>query len=180
MARITLQEQPDFAVFPIDSILLLKIEAIDVQTVEGKRGTWEKLNFEFKILDVQTSGDGSGREGFEATIGSKIWGSVPFKLTDSPENKLRLWVEAVYGMALGVGFELDTDLLLNKQVRGVTSQYHAKALDPKTGEGFKRHQIDSLLPYGQTAGLPTAAPVMPNPWAATAPASVPYDDEPPF
>jgi len=182
MARITLTEQQDFSVVPVDSILLLKIEEITVQTVTGgKNGDWEKLNFKFKVLDIQATGDGSSKDGYSDLIGGIIYGSVPFKLTTHPENKLRQWVEAIFGMELPEGFELDTDLLEGKTVRGITSQYQTKKTDA-AGNPFTRHQVDSLLSYGSVpvGSVPPAA--KPDPWAAEAKlaATSTYTDEPPF
>lgn len=176
MAKLTMEDQPEYAVLPIDSIVLLKIDSVEVVDATGRNGTtWQKLNFTFKILDVVAIGDGSPKDDYSEVITSKIWGSVPYKLTNSPENRLRQWVEAIYGMQLAVGFELDTDLLLNKQVRAVTSQYTTKA-------GYLRHQVESLLPYG-SAPVGAAPAQAPSP-SFTQPTPVSsgfhYEDEPPF
>lgn len=196
MAKIQMEEQQEYSVLPVDSIVHLRIEEVEVVDVNGKNGTWQKLNFTFKIVNILATGDGSPVDGYDDAKSGKIWGSVPFKMTTSPENRLRQWVEAVYGMELAVGFELDTDLLIGKQVRGITSQYTSKA-------GYPRHQIESLLPYGQGASpvansvpqnqyaipqaqYPTAAPgVIPQQQGAPEPVSNPwgnghYSDEPPF
>lgn len=183
MAKITLEEQPEFAVLPPDSILELLIEEAEVKTVEGRNGPWQKVECKFKILGVQATGDGSPVENYDSLVTQSIYGSVPFRLTDSPENKLRQWSEAIFQVEMGVGFELDTDMFVRRQVRGVTSQYDAKTKDPKTGLPFKRHQVDALLPKSggmATAGVatsPQATPAAPalDPWGATQPT-----EEPPF
>jgi hypothetical protein len=185
MPRITMTDQPDFAVLPSDSIVLLKIEETSIREVDGKNGKWEKLNVKFKVLDIQAIGDGSPKEGYESLIGDTMWGSVPFKLTTNPENKLRQWVEAIFGMELSQGFELDTDLLEGRTVRGITSQYASKTTDA-SGKPFMRHQVDSLLPYGSGVGSLAAVTPKPDPWATQAqatggtPAGSYYTDEPPF
>lgn len=193
MARLIMEEQKDFAVMPADSILLLKVDEIDIRDVEGDRGTWQKMNVKFKILDVQVVGDGSPKENYESVFGGHIYGSVPFRLTDSPENKLRQWLEAIFGMELTLGFELDTDLLLGKTVRGITSTYTTKKLDPTTQKGYLRHQVNSLLPYGtsslgQNVAPPAPAPAAMDPWnpGPAAPqqwgqsGGSTFTDEPPF
>lgn len=189
MARTTMTEVEEYPVLPDDSILLLKVEKSEVREVQGQRGNWEKLNFEFKILDIQVVGDGSPKEEYESLLGQKTYGSVSFRLTSSPENKLRQWAEAILGMELAVGFELDTDLLDRRQVRGVTSTYATKTVNPATGEPYRRHQIASLLPVGEIASLAPST----DPWASTAtvatttpaPPAAPsqggiWDEEPPF
>ena len=181
MARIEMTEQADFTVLPGDSILLLKVDSTEVQTLDGRNGPWQKLNFKFKVLEVQATGDGSPKANYDDMIGQHIYGSVPFKLTTSPENKLRQWSEAIFNMGeLSSGFELDTDLFDGRTVRGITSQYQTKKTDA-AGNPFTRHQVESLLPYGQSlGGTPPVA--KPDPWAAEAKAAVnsAYTDEPPF
>lgn len=181
MAKIMLEEQPEFLVFPEDSILVLKIDGVEVQELQGKNGPWQKLNFTFKILEVQAMGDGSPVSNADQTIGTKIWGNVPFKLTDSPENKLRQWTEAIFGMELGVGFELDTDLFEGKTVRGITNQYDKKAMNAATGRPFRAHSVDSLLPYGAPLTPAQVAPQA-DPWASepTGYSTSSFSDEPPF
>lgn len=145
MAKIIVEEAKEFALLPEQSIVHLKVEDAEVKDVQGNHGPWQKLELKFKILGVQVTGDGSPVEGYEELLTGPIWGSVPFRLTDSPENRLRQWAEAILGVELGIGFELDTDLFLNRQVRGVTIQYDKKIRD-RSGNPFKGHKIDSLLP----------------------------------
>lgn len=178
MARITLTEQEEFTVFPVDSILLLKVDEVSVQTVPGRNGKpdWQKLAFKFKILDIQAMGNGADKTSAADQIGQQIFGSVPFRLTDHPENKLRQWVEAIFGMPLSVGFELDTDLLEGRTVRGITSQYMKK----QDGKEYPRHQIESLLPYGDGVGSIAAVTPKPDPWANEGSGYAGYSEEPPF
>ena len=186
MALITMEEQQEFAVAPDDSILLLKVDQVDVVEMSGARGPWQKLNIKFKVLEVQAVGDGGPISAYDSLVGGPIFGNVPFRLTDSPENKLRQWVEAIFNMELTVGFVMDTDLLLNKTVRGITSTYRTtRTIDPSTGQGYLRHQIESLLPYGQSTGV--APQAQPDPWLPTGPTATgasfggsSFADEPPF
>jgi hypothetical protein len=167
MAKITMTEAPEFVTFPANSILHLRVEEITIREIEGKKGSWEKLEFKFKILGVQAVGDDSLTvDDCEPAIGAPIWGGVSATLTDNPENKLRQWTEAILGMELNVGFELDTDLLVGRDVRGLTGTYQKKS-------GFTGHQIDALLPKGSITPLePKPATAAVDPWAAA--------DEPPF
>lgn len=160
MPKITVEHQEEFVTFPENTILHLKVDEVEVREVQGNRGTWEKLEIKFKVLGVQASGDGSPVESMESAIGSPIWGSVPFRASDSPENRLRQWAEAILGMELGVGFEFDTDVFEGRQVRGVTSQYTKR-------NGKQAHQIDSLLPLNgggvQQAAAQSSQPSSPAP-----------------
>lgn len=183
MAKITVEEQDTILTFPPDSILELKIEEAVTETVQGRGGEpWTKVKFKFKILGIQAIGDGSPKEPYENWITKNIYGSVPFRLTNSPENKLRIWAEAIFRQELGLGFELDTDMFVGRQVRGLTSQYDAKAKD-SNGVPFKRAQIETLLPFGGAAASPQATPAAAP--ATPAPAADPWgsnewSDEPPF
>lgn len=187
MAKIVVEEQPEFQTLPAESILELKIDEVEIRTVNGARGEWQKVEFKFKILGIQAIGDGSPKEAYDSLITGPIWGSVPFRLTDNPENKLRIWAEAILGMELGVGFELDTDHFVNRQVRGITTTYNAKAIDPATNQPFKRHQIETLLPkHGGAAAAPAMATAAAPAPTASKPTDDPWGDnwarteEPPF
>ena len=187
MAKIVAEQQKDFATLPDDSILHLKVDEITIKNVDGRNGPWEKMEVKFKVLGIQAIGDGSDPEDYEDLIAGPIWGSVPFRLTDGAENKLRLWTEAILGIEVGEGFELDTDVFLNRKCRGVTSTYNKRSIDPATNQPFKGHQIASLLPMGgdvpqqaapQGGGWSMQNPPQPqaqvaqNPWGS--------GDEPPF
>lgn len=201
MAKITVEEQKEFTLLPPDSILLLKVDECTTKEQQGRNGPWIKLEVKFKVLGIQAIGDGSDPRDYEAIIGGPIWGSVPFKITDSPENKLNLWTSAILGLEPTVGYELDTDHFLNREVRGLTSQYDKRSTDPRTGLPFKGHQIDSLLPKGpgpqfqqappQYAAQQQQPPAQPqyqqpapvqDPWGTPAqdPWGTPNSDEPPF
>lgn len=170
------QERPTL---PTDSILHLKVEEIRDREHNGPRGAFKKLEFKFKILDIQAVGGGSPKENYEAWIGESIYGSVPFRFNDSAQNPLKQWTEAILGMELSVGFELDTELLEGRKVRGVTRTYDKRNVDPKTGQPFKGHQVDSLLPFGGSVlGGPAAS--APQPVAAAAQSGFGFGEEPPF
>jgi hypothetical protein len=182
--KIVMEEYEEFPVLPAESIVSLKVTSLEVKEVSGSKGSWQKLEITFKILGIQAVGDGGPTDPYDSLITSKIWGSVPFRFTDSPENKLKQWVEALLGMELSTGFELDTDLLVDRKVRGITSTYDKKSMDPRTGKPFKNHQIDSLLPAsGEVLSSATAspAPTAMGSWgAAPTAAADPWATDPPF
>lgn len=174
MARITLEEQVEYPLLPEDSILDLKIMEVETKEVDSQRGKWTKCEITFKILGVQHTGDGSPTEAYNNLLGEKIWGSVPFRFTDSSENKLRQWAEAILGMDLGIGFELDTDMFKERRCRGITGQYNKKAINPATQQPFKQHDIQSLL--RATGPEPTQQPVQQQAAGWGAPAQAPAQD----
>jgi len=160
MASITNQEAVEFTVIPAESIISVTCEDITLKDVEGRNGTWQKLEFQFRVDGVQAVGDGSmSAEDLAAeVVGGKIWGSAPFRLVNTPENKLKQYVEALFGMEIGVGFELDTDLLIGKKARALTATYEKRTTNPKTGKPFLGQQVDTLLPIGATAAAAAPAP----------------------
>jgi len=178
MAKLIVEEQKEFTLLPEDTILLLKVDELKEVDLVSAHGPWTKLEIKFKIMGVQAVGGGGDPSEYEDMIAGPIWGSVPLKLTDSPENKLRQWAEAIFGVEMGVGFELDTELFLSRQVRGVTSQYKKKDLDSKGNPVFK-HQIGALLPVSggfaaaATQPVPAAAA---DPWATPAQPAAPAND----
>jgi hypothetical protein len=182
MPIITMEEYEEFPVLPAESIVFLKVDSLEVKDVTGNKGSWQKLEFAFKLLGIQATGDGSPIENYDALITRRIFGSVPFRFNDSPENRLKQWVEAILAMELSKGFELDTDLLVDRKVRGITSTYEKKTTDPRTGRPFKNHQIESLLPnQGQvlTSQAASPAPAAIGAWGAP-PAGAGWADDPPF
>jgi len=188
MAKITLVEQETILTFPVDSILELKIEEANVKTVQGRNTEWQKVEVKFKILGIQAIGDGGPVADYENWITQHIWGSVPLRLTDSPENKLRIWSEAIFRQELGVGFELDSGMWIGRKVRGITSQYDARGRG-SDGQPFKRHQVETLLPFGDTSTTaPATTPAVSAPSGSPQPVAAGADpwgdswkgDEPPF
>lgn len=152
MAKLIVEEQKEFPTLPPDSIVNLLVDNVEVRTVQGSRGPWDKLEFKFKITGIQ-SVPGTHPSNFDGLVGEHIYGSTPYKLTDSQENKLRLWAEAILNRPLELGFELDTDYFLRRECRGVTSTYEKRAINPVTNKPFIGHQIQSLLPVGAGGGV---------------------------
>lgn len=182
MAKIVMEEYEEFPVLPQDSIITVKVDDISIKEMQGQRGPWQKAEFKFKILGVPSAE-------YDGLVGQTIWGSVPFRFTESPDNKLRQWVEAIFGMELSAGFELDTDLLIGRECRAVIANYDKKAINPRTGTPFKAHQVDALLARGgsiagggQGAAAPAQQPAMAGAWSQpAAPASTSgWNDDPPF
>lgn len=185
MGKYTLEEAPEYVVLPVDSIIQITCMEINEKQVPGKDGKdgWVKLEFTFQVDSVPNS-LGEGASNLE---GSKIWGSVPARFTTHPDNKLRQWTAALLGMDLNEGFELDTDVLLNRKARAVIGQYQKK-------DGTFQHQVKGLLPLVQAATpapvqaqrpgdiasealARAAAPLTPQPQPVL---SGGWDDEPPF
>lgn len=178
MAKLIVEEQKDYPTLPADAILHLQVENVEVRTVNGPRGEWDKLEFKFKVLGVLHVPTGDVSQ-YQNIIGENMYGSTPYKLTDSQENKLRLWSEAILGRPLEVGFELDTDYFLRREVRGITSTYEKRTKDSK-GNPYIGHQINSLLPLGGGNAVPGQAPqapqvqqAPPSPWGAPQPPQAP-------
>lgn len=198
MAKLVLEDQPEILTFPVDTILDLKIEECTLKTQQGRNGDWQKLEFKFKILGIQATGDSSPISAYDNWITESIFGNIPAKLGNAPDNKCRLWAEAIFDQELGLGFELDTDMFLSRRVRGLTSQWFKDV----GGTKYPRHQIESLLPNRSVAtasapatpATPQAGAPVGDPWAtpAAAPATAgapaaadPWGDswnkdEPPF
>ena len=110
------------------------------------RGGYDKLEFKFLIT-------GAPDEYAARVIGNHIYGSTWYRFSMNPDNEMRLWVEALLGVELQEGFELDTDLLENRTARGVVEHYD--------GRYGTRAKIGALLPATTTergAAVPFAAP----------------------
>lgn len=158
MVRLTVEEQKDYPTLPPDSIVHVKVDSVEQRTVQGNRGPWDKLEFKFKVLQVYSTGVGGPHvSNFDNLIGEFVYGSTPTKITDSQENKLRLWAEAILGRPIELGFELDTDYFLNRECRAVISNYDKKAINPVTQKPFVGHQVQSLLAMGGGV-IPGGAP----------------------
>lgn len=147
MPKLIVEEQKEFTLFPPDSILALRAEEQEIREVQGRYGPWNKLEIKFIVLGIVAIGDGGNPQHYEAAIGGPIWGSVPFRLDESPENKLRLWAEAIFNVDFGLGAEVDTDLFMGRECRGLTSQYKKREANP---DGSPRwgHQIEALIRQG--------------------------------
>lgn len=156
MAKITLEEAPEFDVFPEETVLRVRVEENEIREFDGSNGKWEKLNFKFKVVQVFDPQ-------YKHMEGIPIFGGVPFRLTDHEDNQLKQWVEALLGLdELGVGFELDTDDLVGREARAITGTY------TKKGTTQVRHTVASLLPLSDDAGSVVGAGVAPEPEPAAA------------
>jgi hypothetical protein len=161
----------DWAILPEDTIVEVEVEDITEREVPGKDGRegWTKLEFRFRINAIPTDLEAD----YGSLVGSKIWGSVGARFTEHPDNKLRPWAQALLNMGeLTVGFELDTDMLIGRKARGITSQY-------KKRDGSFNHQIGGLLPL--TSNI-VEDPFASNQFAAatTSSSRFGYSEEPPF
>jgi hypothetical protein len=150
----------DFIVLPKDLVITVRVDETKVETIPGKNGNdpWEKLDFKFTITNV-------ANEQYSEAVGQTIWGGVAFRLTDHPDNRLKQWVEALLGIEVSEGFELDTDMLSHRTARAIVDNY------PRKTGGFA-HKVGALLPAtdpgqaaasaalgGQSAPQPAPQPV---------------------
>lgn len=165
MAKITMTEAQDLTILPADTVIKVTIDSTKVKDVQGERGDWQKIEFKFTINEAPGEYD-------EALRGTPIWGSVAFRLTESPDNKLKQWTEAILGIELSAGFELDTDMFVGRKVRAVVGNYDKK-------NGGKGHQVSALLPLRAGEGLATVGAGA-APTGTPAVASGGWSDEPPF
>lgn len=172
---------PLYPVLPPDTIIQVSVVGTEVKpATNSKTGeTWEKLEFKFKIESIPSSLEST----MGNAVGGYIWGSVSYKLSDHPDNKLKQWSEALLGFELGQGYELDTDDLFGRKARAVVSNYTKR-------NGEAQHQVSALLPAVSTNSFAPAssAPsiqaeslVTGGANAAPSAASMfPTDEEPPF
>lgn len=145
MAKFVMEEQQEWSTLPAESIVFVTVDSVFMKTVQGNRGDWEKLDFTFIVDGIQMLGNQGRVEDYQDVIGEKLYGSTSARFTSSPENKLRIWVEALFGMELGVGFELDTDYLIGRKARAITTTYEKKIIDSTTGKPKLGHKVDTLL-----------------------------------
>ena len=141
---------PLYPVLPPDTIVQVTVVSSEIkQATNSKTGeSWDKIEFKFKIESVPTSLEST----MGNAVGSHIWGSVSYKLSDHPDNKLKQWSEALLGFELGQGYELDTDDLVGRKARAVISNYTKR-------NGEAQHQVTALLPsVSTTLRSATSAP----------------------
>lgn len=172
MAKITMTEAQDLTVIPEDTVIKVAVDSTKIIDVEGQRGPWQKIEFRFNITDAPGE--------YSALVGTPIWGSVAFRLTESPDNKLKQWTEALFGIELSAGFELDTDMYIGRQARAIIANYDKK-------NGGKGHQVGSLLPLKPSSvSTPASAPATATVGASASTAGTPavasggWNDDPPF
>lgn len=174
MARIELEEAKDWTVLPEGTIITVKVLAEETEVLDGKYGPWTKLNVTFEILDAPEPYASK-----DDVIGSKIWGGVPFKFEDDPENQLKNWSEAILGFDLSgnLGFELDTSDWVGRKCRAVVRTFTKR-------NGKEGHGVDALLPLGsgQVAAPQDSAKQLAEATAApaAAPAAPASDPDVPF
>lgn len=163
MAKITLEEaqESEFLTLPQDALIKVRVLEHKIENLDGKYGPWQKINFKFEILEVLFP-----QTGFEPCVGQWIFGGVPFRFTDHPDNALKQWVEAIYGLELAPGFELDTDQLDGRECKAVVENY-------TKNNGFEGHRVGSLVPLGGAVATPqaptaSASPSEPQPLSSVA------------
>lgn len=171
MPKIIATEAEDFTVLPADVIITVRVEETKVETIPGKNGKdpWDKLDFKFVITGVTN-------EAYKDAEGQNIWGGVAFRLSNSPDNKLKQWTEALLGIEISEGFELETEWFEGRSARAVVANYTRSS-------GGTAHKVGALLPLaGAQSAVPNqVAEVFATPTPAPAPAPAPqptYSDVP--
>jgi hypothetical protein len=171
MAKAVLEEAKEWTVLPEGTIITVKVLSEETETQDGKYGPWVKLNVAFEIIDAPQPWSLESD-----VIGSKIFGGIPFKFIDDPNNLLKNWSEAILGFELdgNLGFELDTADWVGRKCRAVVRNFTKR-------NGKVGHGIDALLPLGggQTAAPEDAARQLVEAQAQVAPAP-PSDTDVPF
>ena len=158
MPKITASAGEDFTVLPQDLVITVRVDSTQVVPVPGKDGKdpWDKLDFRFTIVSVSN-------ESYKEAEGQTIFGGVGFKLTDHPDNRLRQWVEALLGIQVQEGFELDTDMLEGRTARAIVENY------PKRS-GTVGHKVGALIPSSNPTEAAAQAAIGQTPAPAPAPA----------
>lgn len=165
MPKVTCGAAEEFLTFPTDTLLALKVDSIE----EAEGTKYPQYKWTFKILNIIALGDNSDPTPYEVMVGSKIVTRISARMTTHERNQMRRWVEACLDMTIQEGFELDTDLLIGRNVKGVTKIWTGKEVDTYTGKPRSGHQIDALLPMGSAAAAPLAGGWdQPSPAAAQA------------
>jgi hypothetical protein len=142
MAVIKAEAQKDFELIPDETVIRVRVEEIKLTPKQGQYGEYILSNWKFNVTGVPATLPSE-------FVGSPIWGSCTFKLTDHPDNKLKQWTEALLGIAISEGFELDTDNLVGREARGIVGHYEKT----KAGqEGRKGQSITALLPLVSGSG----------------------------
>lgn len=141
MAKIKMEEAPEFEVFPPETVILVSVVSYEIKEFDGANGPWEKANFKFNVEKVFNPE-------FKSLEGTTMWGGVAFKFTDHPDNKLKQWVEALLGFEIEAGFELDLDDLVGRSAKAITGTY------TKKGSNEERHTIESLIPADDAVTTP--------------------------
>ena len=162
MVKIVATEGEDFTILPKDAVITVRVDSTKVEQVPGKKegDFWDKLDFTFTIVGVADPN-------YKDAEGQNIWGGVPFRLTDHPDNRLKQWVEALLGIEITEGFELDTDMLHGRTCRAIVENYPRKA-------GGYSHKVGALLPSGASVAQPDpAAAAAQQAFAAPAPTPAP-------
>ncbi len=139
-------EDTDFAGYlEDDSIVTATVVA--VKTVEkpykdDDGNPVKRVEFKFSISD------GSAHDG------TNVWGDTSTKFVQHPECRLRNWSQAILGQELGVGYRLDTDLLVGHDCRinvGL-KQYE------QNGQPKQRNFVKDVIPSAAAINAMRAAP----------------------
>lgn len=147
MASITAEEYvPPPEALPEDTLVRVRCleEKVEERSTRDGSNTWQSLSLKFEILATP--------EGYEHAVGDWVYGDVSFKLTDHPDNPLRLWTEALLGIEVGRGFDLDTEHFVGRECKAVLGTYFSKKYK------VNKNKVVGLLPMGPLAKATASAP----------------------
>lgn len=153
MPKLVMQEHDPnaYKTLPADTMIQVEVADIKEREVTSTKGNWMKLEFKFVVTDIPDA----LMEEYAEVVGSNIWGSVSARFSEHPDNKLRHWAEALFGIELTVGYELDTDDLLGKKARAAVTNYTKR-------DGGTAHQVGELFPLGNPFSNKASAPSAPT------------------
>jgi hypothetical protein len=116
---------------PEDQILNAKVLAI--KGIKKKYGDEEEDRVEFRFR-ITTPGVWEDQ---------KISGDVPLNFNDGERNRLRQWSEILAGYEMPLGYELETDDLVGRDIRIVVG---ARFYKDRNGEEQVWNSVEDLLP----------------------------------
>jgi hypothetical protein len=131
MGKYTVEEYKEIPPIPADTIFPAKVTKVEELERQINGEPVKKIRFRVKVSAPGTEWDNYHYSG-----------EVFARLTEHPDNEFRIWVESLLGHELPVGYDLDTDKLVDLNCR-VNIGYRTYTKDGK--ERFANF-IDTILP----------------------------------
>lgn len=153
MPKATVKEESEYPL-PAETVFPARLDKVVEKTVEftykahhaavkngrakvGETGGFTKWQWEFAITDGPYAG-------------MKAWGDTDGKLTNREDDRVRQWSETLLGRELGIGDELDTDLLVGLPC-SITVR-HDEPVPRRDGTGnFYPCPVDEVFPTDGSA-----------------------------
>lgn len=129
------EDQPDLTL-PEETIFRGKVQEIKERTFEftnkqGEKETGAKLVFWFVVEKAPD----------EALVGRKVKLETDKRLTNHPNNKLRIVASALLGREIGVGSRLSTD-----DLEGLPCEFTVKHVPDRKDPAKKWEEVDEVIP----------------------------------